>query len=84
MSGRKKYAIGTMQIVGMPSTRKSRRHFARPGCPEVILLKNEHTDADSTGREFYPYANAPEKLVAKGAAERKMAIRKLFGVSIAC
>lgn len=38
-------------------------------------------DADSTSRKFYPYANAPEKLVAKGAAERKMAIRKLFGES---
>ena len=33
--------------------------------------------ADTTSRLLYPYARAPEKVVAKGAAERKMAIRSL-------
>ena len=59
VSGRKMYAIGAIQIVGRPSTRKSRRHFASEGLPEVI-----------------PYANAPEKLVARGAADKKMPIRR--------
>ena len=60
LSGRKKYATGTMARVGRPSTRKRSFQLAIAACPEVI-----------------PYASAPAKHVARGAAVNLLVASRL-------